>query len=225
MSVANEAVPAPADSREPILGPVECVSEMLFGLFMAVTFVGAIEAATPTGEIRSMFFAALGCNLAWGLVDAVMYLVRTLTERARTLSLALAVRRAPDAKAGRLQVERALSKTAAQLLSATEIEAVRARIAGMHSLPERPGLHRRDAQAAVLIFLIVVAATLPVVLPFAFIADAGVAKIVSRVSSLSMLFLGGLALGRYAGTGSLQIGFTMVGLGTAVIVAIMALGG
>ena len=79
--------------------------------------------------------------------------------------------------------------------------------------------------AAILIFFIVVGATLPVVLPFAFIADAGTAKIVSRVTSLAMLFFGGLALGRYAGTGSWKIGFMMVGLGTAVIIAIMALGG
>jgi hypothetical protein len=221
----NATVHADTEPRERILGPVECVSEMLFGLFMAVTFVGAVSAATSGHEIRSMFWAALGCNLAWGLVDAVMYLVRTLTERARTLSLALAVRNAPDAETGRLHVERALSKIAARLISPTEIEAIRARIVALPSLPERPSLHREDALAGVIIFLIVVAATFPVVLPFAFIADAGTAKIVSRISSLAMLFLGGLALGRYAGTGSLRIGFLMMGLGSAVIVAVMALGG
>ena len=31
-------------------------------------------------EVREMFVTALGCNLAWGLVDAVMYLVRTVTD-------------------------------------------------------------------------------------------------------------------------------------------------
>jgi hypothetical protein len=221
----NATVDADSKGREPILGPVEVVSEMLFGLFMAVTFVGAVSAATTGHEIRSMFWAALGCNLAWGLVDAVMYLVRTLTERARTLSLALAVRGAPDAESGRGHVERALSKVAARLVSPTEVEVIRARIVALPSLPERPQLHREDALAAVAIFFIVVAATFPVVLPFAFIADAGTAKIVSRVSSLAMLFAGGLALGRYAGTGSLKIGFMMMGLGIAVIVAIMALGG
>jgi len=219
---------ATADSRtdrEPILGPVECVSEMLFGLFMAVTFVGAVGAAASGYEIRSMFFAALGCNLAWGLVDAVMYLVRTLAERGRALSLALAVRGAPDAETGRLHVERALSKVAAQLVSPSEIEAIRARIVALPSLPQRPSLHREDALAGALIFFIVVAATFPVVLPFLFIDDAGTAKIVSRVTSLSMLFLAGLALGRYAGSGSLKTGFMMTALGATVIVAIMALGG
>ena len=221
----NTTVAANTKEREPILGPVECVSEMLFGLFMAVTFVGAISVASPEQEIRTMFFAALGCNLAWGLVDAVMYLVRTITERGRVLTLALAVRGASDAEAGRRHVERALSKVAAKLVSPAEIEAIRARIAALPSLPERPTLHREDALAGTAIFFIVVAATFPVVLPFAFIDDAGTAKYVSRAASLAMLFLGGLALGRYAGSGSLKTGFTMVALGTAVIAAIMALGG
>ena len=40
-----------------------------------------------------------------------------------------------------------------------------------------------------------------------------------------MLFLGGLALGRYAGYGSWKAGFVMMGLGAALVVAIVALGG
>jgi hypothetical protein len=215
----------PTTQREPILGPVERVSEMLFGLFMAVTFVGAISAASPSTEIRAMFWAALGCNLAWGLVDAVMYLVRNLTERGKTLSLALAVRSAPDAETGRQHVERALSKVAAKLISPAEIEAIRARIVALPELPKRPSLDRRDALAGLAIFCIVVLATFPVVLPYLLISDVDTAKIVSRVLTLSMLFAGGLALGRYAGTGSLRVGFSMMALGTAVIVAIMALGG
>ena len=40
-----------------------------------------------------------------------------------------------------------------------------------------------------------------------------------------MLFLGGLALGRYAGYGSWKVGFLMAGLGTALVMAVIALGG
>jgi hypothetical protein len=32
-------------AREPVLNPVDRVSEMLFGLFMALTFVGAVSVA------------------------------------------------------------------------------------------------------------------------------------------------------------------------------------
>src|SRR5207344_2665605 len=60
------------EARAPVLSPVDRVSEMLFGLFMALTFVGAVSVADAGREnLREMFGAALGCNLAWGLVDAV----------------------------------------------------------------------------------------------------------------------------------------------------------
>lgn len=222
----SEAKVGREEAREPILSPIDRVSEMLFGLFMALTFIGAVSAATSgREEIRTMFAAALGCNLAWGLVDAVMYLVRTITQRGRMLTLARAVRDAPDAETGCRHVERSLSKVAAGLVSATEIEAIRGRIVALPSVPDRPSLGRDDALAAVAIFLIVVAATFPVVLPFVFFKDVGTAMIVSRLTALAMLFVGGLALGRYAGYGSWRTGFVLMGLGAALVVAIIALGG
>ena len=81
-------------TREPVLSPVDRVSEMLFGLFMALTFIGAVSVAdSGRSQIREMFIAALGCNLAWGLVDAVMYVVRTKTERTQHAPLEKARRR------------------------------------------------------------------------------------------------------------------------------------
>ena len=113
--------------REPVLSPVDRVSELLFGLFMALTFVGAVSVAKAgREEIRAMFAAALGCNLAWGLVDAVMYLVRTITNRGRSLTLVRSVRDAPDAETGRRLIERSLSQRAAVLVSSTEAEGIRA---------------------------------------------------------------------------------------------------
>ncbi len=212
--------------REPVLNPVDRVSEMLFGLFMALTFTGAVSVADQgDAQIRTMFIAALGCNLAWGLVDAVMYLVRTVTDRGRLLTLIRSVQGAPDAETGRRLIERSLSRVAAGLVSSAEIEAMRGRIVALISLPARPKLNRSDLIAALAIFLIVVAATFPVVLPFAMFEDVGTAKNVSRAVALVMLFLGGLALGRYAGYGSWKVGFLMAGLGTALVVAINALGG
>ena len=213
-------------SRERVLNPVDRVSEMLFGLFMALTFVGAVSVADQgDAQIRTMFIAALGCNLAWGLVDAVMYLVRTITDRGRLLTLIRSVRSAPDAASGRTLIEGSLSQVAAGLVSSTEIEAMRGRIVALTSLPPRPKLNRDDLIAALAIFLIVVAATFPVVLPFVMFEDVGTAKNVSRAVALAMLFAGGLALGRHAGYGNWKVGFLMAGLGTALVVAINALGG
>jgi len=222
----SEAVPGLAPAREPVLSPVDRVSELLFGLFMALTFIGAISVADQgDAQIRAMFIAAFGCNLAWGLVDAVMYLVRTVTERGRQLSLIRAVRSAADAETGRRLIASSLSRVAAGLVSTAEIEAIRGRIVALTALPARPKLHRDDWLAAVAIFLIVVAATFPVVLPFVMFDDVRTAKNVSRAVAVAMLFLGGVALGRYAGYGSWKVGLMMAGLGTALVVAINALGG
>ena len=212
-------------AREPVLNPVDRVSELLFGLFMALTFVGAVSVAeSGRVEIRAMLAAALGCNLAWGLADAVMYLVRTVTDRGRSLTLVRSVR-AADPEAGRRLIEGALSSATTGLVSVTEIEAIRGRILALPDLPERPRLEARDLLAALAVFLLVVAATFPVVLPFVIFADVGTAKNVSRAIALAMLFFGGMALGRYAGYGSWRVGLMMTGLGAALVAAIMALGG
>lgn len=212
--------------REPILNPVDRISEMLFGLFMALTFIGAVTVAgRGQDEVRTLFVAAFGCNIAWGLVDAVMYLVRTAADRGRQLTLVRAVRAAPDAQAGRALVRAALVAAIPQVATEEQVEAVRLRLLELRGLPARVELDGKDALAAIAIFLIVVAATFPVVLPFAFFADAATAKWVSRGLAIAMLFFGGLALGNYAGYGSWKAGLLMAGLGTALTIAIIALGG
>jgi len=70
--------------RQRLLDPVERVSEVIFGLVMVLTFTGTLSAAdSDRVEIRSMIVSALGCNVAWGIVDAMMYLMGVLTERVR----------------------------------------------------------------------------------------------------------------------------------------------
>jgi hypothetical protein len=50
-----------------ILEPVERISEILFGLIMALTITGAVSVTTADHlQIQTMLIAALGCNLAWG---------------------------------------------------------------------------------------------------------------------------------------------------------------
>lgn len=222
----NEQRAVAETAREPVLSPADRITEMLFGLLMALSFVGAVSVAeTGREEIRELFIAAVGCNLAWGLVDAVMYLLRTVTDRGRGLTLVRSVRGAADAQTGRTLIERALSRDVAGLVSATEVEAIRGRIVALPSVPARPSLGWNDVLAALAIFVVVVLITFPVVLPFLLMQDVGAAKAVSRGIALALLFLGGLGLGRYAGYGSWKVGLMMVGIGTALVIAIIALGG
>ncbi|MGF6758856.1 hypothetical protein [Paraburkholderia sp. GAS334] len=214
------------ETREPVLDTIDRVSEFCFGLFMALTFVGAVSAATAGEDAgRKMLYTALGCNLAWGLADAVMFLVRTLTNRGRRLTLALTVKNEPDAAAGVSALRDALPKLMKSLVVDTELELIRARIVAMTTLPNRPRLVLDDFIGAMGIFVIVVCSTFPVALPFVLFKDTSTALIVSRVLTLAMLFCAGIALGRHAGFGGWIAGFAMVALGVALTMVIIALGG
>lgn len=220
-----DAINNTGEVDEPILGKVDAICELLFGLFMALTFVGAISVVNPgNGQVRELFVTAFGCNIAWGLVDAVIFLVRTLVDRGRMVTLVRAVHAAPDARTAHGVIEDALSRTARALLTPAEIELVRGRVAAM-ATPGRPRFAARDFLSALAIFLIVVGSTVPVVLPFLFIHDLALAKRLSHGIAVVMLFAGGLALGRYAGYGTWRVGLMMAGLGTVMVAAINALGG
>src|SRR5438105_1315653 len=67
-----------------LLNPVERISEILFGLIMALSFTCTINILESNrSDVRDTLIAALGCNIAWGIVDAVMFILATLAERGR----------------------------------------------------------------------------------------------------------------------------------------------
>lgn len=211
--------------RERLLDPVDRISEILFGLIMAVTIVGSLSiAAADKHEVRTVLFAALGCNLAWGLVDAVMYLVRTATERARNLALARRILEA-EPEAARALVKRALPDQISAITGPEEIEGMRRRLLALPRENQNT-LGIRDFAEAGAVFLLVVIATFPVVLPFMLMDDLASAMQFARAITLAMLFTAGVALGRHAGYARpFWMGLSMAVFGAVLIVAVMALGG
>lgn len=222
----HSAEPAETAARGSDLDVLDRVSEMCFGLLMALTFVGAVSTGTSGEDAAStMWRAALGCNLAWGLADAMMYLLHTLTSRGNRLTLALALKRAPDAASGIQMVRDALPPLAETVMTDADLEPLRRRLVDLKALPERPSLYFIDVLRATRVFLIVVLSTFPVVLPFMLLDDVRVALVISRALSLAMLFVGGFVLGRYAGLGAWRAGIGMTIIGVCLTIAIIALGG
>lgn len=210
-----------------VLDPVERTTEVMFGLLMALTFTGTLSVATAgREEVRTMMLTALGCNLAWGLADAVMYLVRTVTARTRnrTLLARLHATRA-DAAAGRRILAEAMPERLADALEAEGLESMRGRLATV-PLPEHAGrITARDLKGAFGVFLMVVLATFPVVIPFMVFQQTALALRVSNALSVAMLFAAGWTLASHAGGSRWRGGLAMAVIGTLLIGAIIALGG
>ena len=214
------------EKRARVLDPIERVSEVIFGLLMAMTFIGSLSVATAgREEVRTMMITALGCNLAWGLADAVMYLVRTVTERTRKRMLLERLRGGADAATGQALVADALPPRLADAAGPEGLELLRRRLAELPALPAGPRLGVDDFIGALGVFLLVVLATFPVVVPFMLFDQAALAVRVSNLVALAMLFIAGWILARYAGGSPWRGGTAMAATGAVLMAAIMALGG
>ena len=210
----------------PVLSPVDQVSGVIFGLIMALTFTGSLSVASADrAEVRSMLIGALGCNIAWGLVDAVMFLLGIAAERGRNLAILKEARSSRDPVRARELIAESMPPVITATMEPAEIDTIRDRLARLPEPPARLGLNRWDLRAALGVFLMVFLATLPVALPFLFLSEAHYALRVSNGIALLMLFLGGYILGRHGMRHPWWTGALTMGVGLVLVWATIALGG
>src|SRR5262245_43691781 len=113
-------------SSKRVLEPIDRISEVLFGLIMALTFTCTLGVATSDNiQVRTMLIGALGCNLAWGIIDAGVYLLARLNERGRNLVRWRAAR--DEADVGRAQriIADAMPPLLAAVLPPDQLEVMR----------------------------------------------------------------------------------------------------
>jgi len=214
------------EGRQRILDPLSRVSEILFGVIMALTFTTTVDAASGGREdVRTLLFAVVGCNLAWGLVDAVMFLMNALTGRGRDLLTVRSVRDAGTAGEAHRMIADAIGPLLSSILTAEDFERVRLGLIRLEDLPPRPRLEKDDWLGALGVFLLVFLSTFPIVLPFLIFSNVQVGLRVSNLVAIVMLFGCGYTLARHGGHRPLTTAFTMVGLGLVLVAITIALGG
>lgn len=208
------------------LEPIDRISEVLFGLIMVLTFTGTLSVTGAVrAEVRQMLIGALGCNIAWGLIDGVFYLMGVLAEKGRNLRTFRAVRQTADVGEAQELIAGALPPVVAGVLQPAEYAALHERL---NRLPEPPGLAHLDKEdwlGAAGVFLLVFLTTFPVVIPFIFMHEIGPAMRVSNAVAIVMLAIAGASFGRITGRNPWLVGFGMVGLGALLVALTIALGG
>jgi hypothetical protein len=208
-----------------ILDPLERSSEIMFGLIMALTFTCTVSVAATKIDVRTMLVSALGCNVAWGFIDAAMYVLAQIVSRQRRRLFAVAISQASPLEAREMLLER-LPDGLDQQLNANELDPL---VKGIKALSPPSQilipLHD-DVVGAVRIFLLVFLSTFPVALPFLFISDVSTALRTSNAIAIALLFLVGTRLGQYMEWHSPRIfGFGVALFGSALVAIAVALGG
>ncbi|HJS51697.1 MAG TPA: VIT1/CCC1 transporter family protein [Pyrinomonadaceae bacterium] len=213
-------------SSKRVLDPPERISEILFGLIMVLTFTGALSVAeADRAEVQTMLIGAIGCNLAWGMIDGLFYLMGSFAEKGHGLKIYRAVRGTDDPAEAQQLIGDALPSVIATVIQPAEFESIHHRLKQLPEAPDRAHLNREDWLGALGVFLLVFLSTFPVVIPFLFMEDVGRALRISNIIAVLMLFLLGYAYGVYVGGRPWLTGLVMFVLGSIVVTITIALGG
>jgi hypothetical protein len=209
-----------------VLNPVDRIAEVLFGLIMVLTFTGAISASTDAREdVRELLWAALGCNVAWGLVDAIMYLMNVAIERGHGITLINKIQATGSTTEAAQILKSEIQPGIAGLITDAELGEISNRLKKIPPPSKKHVLTGTDLMAGVQIFLLVFLCTFPVAIPFGIFDNLEVAMRASNGVALLLLFIGGFLLARYAGFRPVITAIIYTLIGVALVAITMALGG
>jgi VIT1/CCC1 family predicted Fe2+/Mn2+ transporter len=216
----------PLKPSKRVLEPSDRISEVLFGLIMVLTFTGSLSVAEAgRDDVRVMLIGALGCNIAWGIIDGVLYLMGCLAEKGRNLMTYQAVRKAANPQEAQRLIAGALPSVIASVIQPAELESLHQRLQKLPEPPARARLVKDDWLGALAVFFWVFITTFPVAIPFIFMTEVAPAMRASNGIAIAMLFITGFAYGRYVGRTAWGFGISMVILGAILVALTIALGG
>ncbi|MGO4220449.1 hypothetical protein AB4Y64_01085 [Lysobacter sp. TAF61] len=212
------------------LDPATSLAEVLFGLIMTLTFTlgaGIIIQDEGREGARELLIALIGCNIAWGIIDAAMYLVGVLFDRGRKRRLAQAVRAAADERSAHIVVAGELDELLGDVMPASDRQSLYARIAShLRTRTEAAvSLHKDDYLGAFTSFWLVVLSSVPAAVPFLLIDDAWLALRASNAVLLLLLFGTGCAWSRYTLGRPWLVGLCFLFGGAGLVALAIALGG
>jgi hypothetical protein len=212
------------------LDPGDALGEVLFGLIMVLSFTVGARFLMTAEEFNSteLVVGAVGCNIAWGVIDAVLFVLGNLFHRSQRTRFYRSLKSAPnEAEAlAAVQDEFALEDEPLAILPEDRARLYEAILTlSAHAAPARARLLRRDFSSAVVVFLLVSATALPGVIPFLLLQDSHLALRVSNTVLILLLFLGGYRWGYYTDAPPWRVGLIVMLLGVAMVLVAVALGG
>lgn len=213
------------------LDPGTRMGEILFGLVMTLTFtLGAGLALEQEGRegARTLLIATIGCNVAWGLIDGVFYVLGRVFERGRRARIAAEVRAAASPLDAEQRVADELDDPLASLADEPARRALCASIArrlSQDAIPPGARVTQSDLLGGFWAGWLVFACSFPAAIPFFFIDEPHVALRVSNLLLIVLLAIVGYRAGREAHARPWASSATFVVAGLLLVAAAIALGG
>lgn len=211
------------------LDPASRLGEILFGLIMVltITLAAGLTVTDDRAGVRELLLAAIGCNVAWGIIDAVMYLMNCVTVRSGKIRLIQAVQRAPDTNSALELIQTQVEPELQELIEPEEARAFSESV--LHHLRRvritKIFLTREDVYGALACFWLVFLSCLPAAIPFFIFSRPHLAMRVSNFLLIVLLFFVGRKWARHTGSNQLVAGSAMVAIGLVLVAIAILLGG
>ena len=211
------------------LDPGDSLGEILFGLIMVLTFT--LGAGLTAGEgreaTRALLIGAVGCNIAWGIIDGVMYVMSCLFERGQAARFRRKLRQAKDEDDAIALIADTLDERLAQVSSEAGRRAFYADVVKRvrEADPGRVRIMRDDIYGGIASFWLVFVSALPAVIPFLFITEPRAALRTSNGLLIAMLFVVGYQWGKMTSARPWVVGSSIMVFGVILVVIAILLGG
>src|SRR6516225_486907 len=211
------------------LDPASLLGEILFGLIMVltVTLTASFNVADGKKGVRQLLLAAIGANVASGIIDAAMYIMNSMVVRRGKMRLLKAVQHAPNQERALVLIKNRVEPELQELLGPAKSEAFSRSV-----LPHIIGaqitetiLTKENFYGALATFWLVFVSCLPTAIPFLIFNEPQVALRVSNFLLLAGLFYVGQKWADYAGKNRVVFGLAMVAIGLTLVGVAILLGG
>jgi len=212
------------------LDPGSHMGEILFGLIMTLTFTlaaGIVIQEEGRAGAREMLIGILGCNLAWGIIDGVLYVLGQVFERGRFRRIGVNLRHATTAEGARQMVADELDESLGAVTDGPTRERLyQSIVEHVRSVPATPNrVRRQDLMGGLAAGWLVFACSFPAVLPFMFLDDPRLALRVSNAILLGLLFFVGWRAARHTLARPWIAGFVFLLIGVLLVAVAIPLGG
>lgn len=206
--------------------PSDRYLEVMFGVIMALSFTSAVSVSHDgEAQIEHLLWAAISCNIAWGLIDGLTFLISSMVKRSRKNVLYHSIINAQTKEEGMRRAKEELQPFIAGIISDEQMITLYKKVKELPEPPKHFLFNCHETISAINIFLINFFSTLPLALPFIFMANAYYAKIASDSISLIILFYCGYRTAKYSGFKPWLGGIGMVLLAFVFFILTKLLGG
>jgi len=196
-------------------------------MVLTCTLGASLIAGFDRDALGRLLIAALGCNLAWAVIDAALYVMGNVFARSRNRRLMQAIRSAPDDSAALAIVRDTFEPRVGPYGRDEDRERLYRNLHGMVVRTDalQGGITADDLRGAAAVFVLVLGSALPPAIPFFLIGDPLVALRVSNAVLVALLFIVGFYWSRSIGGDGWRTGLVLMLSGVLLVGVAIAFGG